>query len=684
MSARNAWAVLGIAPTTDTMVIRAAYAACLKKTNPEDDAEGFKELRSAYERALQEASWRTQYPEDYADADDEDEGGDSEETVNEQAGGEDVVSEQVGADSAVEIEVDPNDVVTYPVDEPEASYSPPPHDQADPELAEHYTARSRLMDALARGAPADEIVAAYDGVFRSSAMQRVGVYVDTETWMVQVLHRMLPASEALIDRTIADFGWTDADAQIRRDAGSAVLALRARLFNEKAGERFLARVSNPKHEFHTAWKLLSKPMDQTNALGRFISLRHAGVVLRLLVYMEDRVHAGFGRVDYAMLEWWRGRIHALNWFLKWGSRGVITVFFVGLLMYEGVVGGAFNRPRPAGPQWSSENPLLPNRQPAAKPTSRPQVIMRCRDTAHSMPSAEEGREVCEKALEFAPDSLVLQQLAGLHALRAAEFDAALVHFRAIRKLSPYDPVARYAEAYAMSISDDAATAKKGKDEMLRISKRNIAVEAYVIHFASMAVSDNTVRPPGSALTQRRFGRVVTAPPIVSGVPVFAAPEEHLRPGQEFDTPAGKITRTTEVEQETLKYFELNRTPDGGYAKLECLSRSNNTISDCIILEENPLNDGRGELAKRLLENSTMPAATLAGAKVDKVPFKIRFSFGDDPGASAAPKGDRPLPPMIVPPPTIVPPSPNNDAPDANGQPTGERSVEGNDDKSGDQ
>lgn len=47
------WEILGVAPTSDEDRIKAAYRTKLVNVNPEENPEGFKELRKAYEEALQ-------------------------------------------------------------------------------------------------------------------------------------------------------------------------------------------------------------------------------------------------------------------------------------------------------------------------------------------------------------------------------------------------------------------------------------------------------------------------------------------------------------------------------------------------------------------------------------------------------------------------------------------------------
>lgn len=52
MKEEKAWAILGIEPTDDADIIRDAYRSKLVDTNPEDDPEGFMELKEAYDTAI--------------------------------------------------------------------------------------------------------------------------------------------------------------------------------------------------------------------------------------------------------------------------------------------------------------------------------------------------------------------------------------------------------------------------------------------------------------------------------------------------------------------------------------------------------------------------------------------------------------------------------------------------------
>lgn len=52
---KNCWEILGIEPTTDEESIRQVYLSLLPSFHPESDPQGFKQLRQAYEEALQQS-----------------------------------------------------------------------------------------------------------------------------------------------------------------------------------------------------------------------------------------------------------------------------------------------------------------------------------------------------------------------------------------------------------------------------------------------------------------------------------------------------------------------------------------------------------------------------------------------------------------------------------------------------
>ena len=62
------WERLGIDPTADTTVIKKAYAKQLKFNKPDKNPEGFRDLRAAYEQALNESYWYEE-EEDFVETD---------------------------------------------------------------------------------------------------------------------------------------------------------------------------------------------------------------------------------------------------------------------------------------------------------------------------------------------------------------------------------------------------------------------------------------------------------------------------------------------------------------------------------------------------------------------------------------------------------------------------------------
>lgn len=306
---RSCWAVLGIASTQDRTAIRRAYAARLKVTQPEDNAEGFQRLREAYEQALRFVEMQALYGDHDFDVDiddEEDAEAEAEEPEPPHQATKPRTHDWKPADVVDTDEPEPqarsrewrpapdpepsedgeptmrrraHDWRPAPEPEPEAAPDAAPDRRkrewrppADPAPAEpdaeektrrrlrqeaeraeaaHRRLRQALHERLISRAPDAEIVAAFEAVLASPGMEAVGTFSETETWLADLIMQTSPTSDPLVKPAIAYFGWKAGRLGREHDASSRVLARDDDL-------AFLVAFRRPGHGHHPAYKALSR------------------------------------------------------------------------------------------------------------------------------------------------------------------------------------------------------------------------------------------------------------------------------------------------------------------------------------------------------------------------------------------------------------------------------------------
>ena len=241
----NVWATLGIAATTDRAVIRRAYAKALRVTNPEDDAEGFKQLRAAYELALAYADNAAAWDDADRDAP--------------EAAVQVVLSEAALAELIEDPEPVPLATPAAPRFRSEAM------NDAAPELADLRADRdaeiTRLNDLLGTLAQAlhgpwnadeaslREMLAA---ILAQPVLGEIALYADVEQVIAGMLAATIPRSDAILFEAARAFGW----AAARPGAVSpAVAAVLARLDEWRLIETF----KRAGHPLRRAWRSLTRP-----------------------------------------------------------------------------------------------------------------------------------------------------------------------------------------------------------------------------------------------------------------------------------------------------------------------------------------------------------------------------------------------------------------------------------------
>lgn len=288
------WRTLGIAPTGDSTEIRRAYAKRLRAVHPEDDPEGFNELRLAYEAA---AGWAR--------------------LSHLRSIEEDLQSTTPGRPVARAFE-----------DQTSPSPSRPPLvdsmtiDQMLDELAlderrepELDRLRQELALTLRPEGSSDDRMAALDRIFRSDAMKSSRLYAETESWVALLLRGSFPETEALIEPSVAFFAWGQTVEGYLSPHGDRVLQRRDALALRDA-------LNDPKHRLHKAYIALQRPFLDSYAV-------QYGLTFGLHRRVEELMRTVDGNrefeclLDQSAVVWWRRH-------LRGPGRG--PVLFLGMVL----------------------------------------------------------------------------------------------------------------------------------------------------------------------------------------------------------------------------------------------------------------------------------------------------------------------------------------------------------------
>lgn len=604
------WTVLGIEPTRDETAIRRAYARLLRTTNPEDNPDGFKALREAYETALNAVrnGWIPDEDDDESGDEDPDAGAIEESDAS-------AASEPftIGREEPTEEGGSPPLVIIQPSDAPDEPPAP-----GDPELDQHEAARTALAEALRNAAPPEELRANLAAVLRAPAMDRLGVYSDTEGWLAWLIYNGQPASYALLDPVI-DYFRLDRGPDVHGNI-SGLVHMRNHVAQQGAAEAFIARVQKPGHEFHRAWLETSKPMQGRSALSRWWAGQRVGQVARFFHQIEQRTPMAAQALDADAVAWWRKRIGAKRRGFM-ANMGVLA--WAGLILAAVIYSGVDSYLRKSGdPSRATyerlrglDNPLLAVTPPTTKPQTvaviakpvRQRARQECLDAVLAVPSAgrhdaKAGPEACGEALTLMPESLQVMQAAGILALRTGDASSAYTHFAAILETSPDDPFAAYGLALAALAEAPQA---KPKDAALAAwaLKTEPAVAEY---FKGRGVSAPADLKPAEEAPVR-----LVAPP--NPVRFYSSP---LKERTEPDAAKRALDAAT-------MYFGMTRS-GAGEVTMVCLIRASGRMEACRIAKETPMNAGLGEIVLKLADALRWDPEMAGDDPVDNVPLRYTF------------------------------------------------------------
>jgi len=292
---RSAWRGLGIEPTREVAAIRSAYAAALKRIDPDADPAAFEALRKAREQALVYARSNADAPAEEAPAASPHlvvPSGELAYSLTTPTLPEGTAPGNLGAIAPPETDgnfrtIEPpvpggGEEHLIPLRTAHGALTPPvlggsPASStlesrpliAPPARDAHYRALLGLLfgeegrfEPLTDETIRRELITHAEALLHDPQMVEIGFYAEAERWFARIVATSAPRSDPIMHLVLDQFGWLADRGRFDQPKEAAAVVARYDML------AFHAAVQQPDHPLFRAWRELITPADETSRRGR--------------------------------------------------------------------------------------------------------------------------------------------------------------------------------------------------------------------------------------------------------------------------------------------------------------------------------------------------------------------------------------------------------------------------------